>query len=191
MPRRPVYNPDFFVPQGTILDQRKNLNKKAAANPLQTGTPEYYAALNKLQQDATNRVANYATRASSAFKRGNTNTGVGIGGLAINSSIQATLDKRILRNHGAPITPYTPAKPPPPYIPPHSSSPVVTSRPTFESASAAPDRPPMHPPGPPPSIKNSRSTFAKICNTISCGLFRSRRKRRGGRRTIRKRRAST
>jgi hypothetical protein len=203
MPRRSgSLDPRFSAPQGARQNQRDSLEKEAAANPLRPGTPAFYKALNNQQRAATGRVKNYSTRALKILNVGNTNTGVGIGRLAINSSIQGTAYRRALSKRRKTITAYEPPEPPAPYTLPPSTS-LYTSIPalTVDSDTPAADKPPMHPTqvthmphlyAPP---NNSRSALARVCNGVTCGLyskfFGSRRNRRGGRRTIRRRKVST
>jgi len=107
------------------------------------------------------------------------------------------ITKKRLERLGKTLPPYEPPTPPAPYMAPRSSSPVVTSRKMLHYTppavtNVAPTRLNQLPEGRYTPPETGESTFRWICNKISCGLFSSRRKRKGkgGRRTIRKRRQS-
>jgi len=177
-------------PHGASSTLRGVLRNAAAANPLVPGTPEFNKELEAQRQDVMDSTAKRAASAGHLIrlygKLGQEPTEVAFG--AANSALRSAIQRQRMNNtlgSDVPLPPYTRPVGPAPYIPPRSHSPSTTRRPTL---GPGPSEPPMHPKKLTTPTKNNRSTFSKICNTISCGLFRSRRNRGGGRRTIRKRR---
>jgi hypothetical protein len=178
--------PAFFLPHGASRNQRLRLKRGAASYPLLVGTNEENKVLNKLQNAATHRVANYSTRSSRMFQYGQKDVGYDLADMALRAAIQGSRYRRTLRKRNKRLMPYQVLAAPPPYTPVPSTSSYITPRPSFESAvSRIIPMHPMHPPKPPSAVKER--TFAELCYGASCGLFGTR-PPSGGRRTIRKRR---
>lgn len=185
--RSKLPHPAFFLPHGASRNQRLRLKRRAASYPLLVGTNEENKVLNKLQNAATHRVANYSTRSSRMFQYGEKDVGYDLADMAVRAAIQGSRYRHTLRKRNKRIMPYQVLAAPPPYTPVPSTSSHITPRPSFESAVSRII--PMHPPNPPSPTKKER-TFAELCYGASCGLFGTR-PPSGGRRTIRKRKAST
>lgn len=166
-------------------------NRRAAENPLVTGSPEFIEELHKKRPLLLDIIASRAGRSSSLFHNfrevGITNNKLPMAAAdnALNSKIELKQIEDTLRRYGQTLRPYRPPVAPARYSPPRFSSPHVTPRPSVHDSA---------PPKPSP-IVNSRSTLSKLCNGVSCGLyskfFGSRRTPIGGRRTIRKKNQQT
>lgn len=191
--RRRAHTP----PHAASLGLKLRLNEAAAANPLVPGTPKFVNELQAQRQKMMSQVKNSASRSSTLFEQSRIlglnppNATMTAADRALKTAIERQRVNDTLRAEGVTQLPaYTPPTRPPPYVAQRSPSPVVTRRPTLDGQPPVKPLPAHLPEGRYTEPKNNRSTFTKVCNAISCGLFRSRRNRRGGRRTIRRRRQS-
>ena len=191
--RRRAHTP----PHGASLGLKRRLNEAAAANPLVPGTPKFVKELEAQRQEV---MASTASRAASAGHLIRLYRALGqlppdVSYSAANNALNKLIERQRMNNtlsaSGQKKLPaYTPPTRPTPFPAERSPSPVVTRRPTLDGQPPVKPLPAHLPEGRYTEPKNNRSTFTKVCNAISCGLFRSRRNRKGGRRTIRKRRQS-
>ena len=186
--RRRAHTP----PQAASMRMRNNLNAKAAANPLRPGSPNYYREAQAQQLAAAQQTASYAAGASRAFKRKNMESGFWHADKALGALVRADPLRRVLHAEDIPVTPYQAPVAPAPYNPVFPTySGAINLRPdNILAAKKAPASAPMHPP------KNlsekpvpERSTMAKVCSGLTCGLSNyifGNTKSEGGRRRTKK-----
>lgn len=193
---KPLLQPGTKEYDEELLGQRQETMERIRQNAARSSE---FLKLSSNQENPFNPIMTYSKpQTSKEIKAGKEPTLVEVhspAATAVARAVSGLFERQytngLLRTSGLKTLPaHTRDKSPTPFPAERSPSPVVTRRPTLDGQ--PPVKPlPAHPPEGRYTLPETReSTFRWICNKISCGLFNSRRKRKGkgGRRTIRRRR---